>query len=163
VEIMTAAMADWPDIRRIYVQGIRTGNATFETEADIPDGDGWFAGKLPGLVFKAVAEDGTMLGWAALSPTSKRRAYAGVAELSVYVAEEAQGQGVGAALLAHLVQAAEEAGIWTLQTSVFPENEASIRLHRRAGFRIVGTRQRIARLNGVWRDTVLMERRSDRI
>ena len=104
-----------------------------------------------------------MLGWAALAPASKRRAYAGVAELSVYVAEEAQGQGVGAALLAHLVQAAEEAGIWTLQTSIFPENEASIRLHRRAGFRIVGTRQRIARLNGVWRDTVLMERRSDRI
>lgn len=163
MKIFKATAADWADIRRIYIQGIRTGNATFETETDIPDGDDWFAGKLPGLVFKAVAEGGEMLGWAALAPASKRRAYAGVAELSVYVAEEAQGQGIGALLLDHLIQAAEEAGIWTLQTSIFPENEASIRLHRRAGFRTVGTRQRIARLDGVWRDTVLMERRSEKL
>lgn len=163
MKILAATPGDWPAIRRIYAQGIRTGNATFETEEDVPEGDAWFAGKLPGLVFKAVAPTGEMLGWAALAPASKRRAYAGVAELSVYVAEEARGQGVGTALLAYLVSASEHAGIWTLQTSIFPENEASIRLHLRAGFRVVGTRQRIARLHGVWRDTVFMERRTDQV
>lgn len=160
MRIVPATLDDWPAIRRIYVQGIRTGKATFETEDDVPQGDLWFAGKLPGMVFMAVAQAGEMLGWAALAPASKRRAYAGVAELSVYVAEEAQGQGVGTALLEQLVRAAEDAGIWTLQTSIFPENEASVQLHLRAGFRVVGTRERIARLNGVWRDTLLMERRT---
>lgn len=161
MKILAATPGDWPAIRRIYAQGIRTGNATFETEEDIPEGDAWFAGKLPGMAFKAVTRAGEMLGWAALAPASKRRAYVGVAELSVYVAEEARGQGVGTALLAHLVSASEQAGIWTLQTSIFPENEASIRLHLRAGFRVVGTRQRIARLHGVWRDTLFMERRTN--
>jgi phosphinothricin acetyltransferase len=163
MEILPADLNDWPEIRRIYVQGIRTGHATFETESDLPDGAGWFAGKLPGTVFKAVSSAGEVVGWAALSPVSRRRAYAGVAELSIYVAAGAQRQGIGAALLNHLIQAAENAAIWTLQTSIFPENEGSIRLHQRAGFRIVGQRERIAQLDGVWRDTVLLERRSDRI
>lgn len=158
--ILSAVPADWPDIRRIYLAGIRTGRATFTTEADIPDAPGWFASKLPGFVCKAVAEDGSMLGWAALSSTSKRRVYAGVVEVTVYVAPEATGQGVGTALLRHLIEASEQAGLWTLQAVIFPENTASLRLHERLGFRVVGRRRKVGKLGGVWRDTVLLERRS---
>lgn len=148
--------ADWPEVARIYEQGIRTGNATFETE--VPSWLAWDAAHLPG--HRLVAErEGRVVGWIALAPVSSRRCYAGVAEVSVYVGE--RGTGVGSELLAAVIESAERGGIWTLQTSVFPENAASLALLRRFGFRVVGTRERIAQLRGAWRDTVLVERRSD--
>ena len=148
---------DWPTVRTIYEQGIATRLATFETEA--PAWDAWDTAHLAGPRLVA-EEDGEVLGWAAFSPVSRRACYAGVAEESVYIAESARGQGVGKALLGRLCTEAEAAGIWTIQTSIFPENVASIELHRRCGFRVVGTRERIAQLDGAWRDTVLMERRA---
>ena len=149
---------DWSEVARIYAQGIATGNATFETE--LPSLEAWDDSHL--REHRLVAEqDGQVVGWIALSPVSSRPCYAGVAEISVYVAETARGTGVGSELLAALVDSAERGGIWTLQTSVFPENEASLALLRRLGFRVVGTRERIGRLHGVWRDTVLVERRLD--
>jgi L-amino acid N-acyltransferase YncA len=149
--------ADWPVVRAIYVEGIATGNATFETEA--PPWEVWDSKHLaePRLVAR---EDGDVLGWAALSRVSARECYRGVCEVSVYVASRARGRGVGRMLLEALVQSSERAGIWTLQASIFPENEASVRLHQRCGFRIVGRRERIASLNGMWRDTLLLERRA---
>jgi len=148
---------DWPAVEAIYEQGIATEQATFETEA--PPWEAWDAGHLaePRLVAE---ENGTVVGWAALSPTSRRACYAGVVEESVYVAEDARGRGIGVALLARLCSGADAAGIWTIQTSIFPENVASLELHRRCGFRVVGTRERIAQLDGAWRDTVLLERRA---
>ena len=147
---------DWPAVRAIYEQGIATRQATFETAA--PAWEAWDAGHFaePRLVAEQAGEP---VGWAALSPVSRRPCYAGVAEESVYVAEQARGRGVGRALLERICTDAEAAGIWTIQTSIFPENVASLELHRRCGFRVVGTRERIAQLDGVWRDTVLMERR----
>ena len=148
---------DWPAVKTIYEQGIATRQATFETEA--PAWEAWDAGHLaePRLVAE---ENGSVVGWAALSPVSRRPCYAGVVEESVYVAEGARGRGVGISLLSRLCADADAVGIWTIQTSIFPENAASIELHRRCGFRVVGTRERIAQLDGVWRDTVLMERRA---
>jgi L-amino acid N-acyltransferase YncA len=157
MEIRAMEPSDWPAVRTIYEQGIATKQATFESTP--PSWEGWDAGHLVDL--RLVAEDDDrVVGWAALSPVSRRACYAGVAEGSVYVAEEARGRGVGTALLTRLVAEADEAGFWTLQTSIFPENVASIALHRRCGFRVVGTRERIAQLDGAWRDTVLMERRA---
>lgn len=152
---MTAS--DWEQVRSIYLEGIREGNSTFETEAPSPEA--WDEAHLqsPRLVMRA--ED-KILGWAALSPVSKRRVYRGVAEVTVYVTESARGQGVGRALLERLIEDSEQAGIWTLQASIFPENVASVELHLKCGFREVGKRERIASLNGVWRDTILFERRS---
>jgi L-amino acid N-acyltransferase YncA len=148
---------DWEFVRAIYLEGIASGNATFETEA--PDWERWDAGHLPHS--RLVARDGDeILGWAALSPVSKREAYAGVGEVSVYVAEISRGRGVGGALMRSLIVASERHGVWTLQSSIFPENLASIALHINHGFREVGRRERIARRLGVWRDTVLFERRS---
>jgi L-amino acid N-acyltransferase YncA len=148
---------DWPAVKAIYEQGIATRQATFETEA--PPWNAWDAAHHAEL--RLVAEDGgIVIGWAALSPVSRRACYAGVTEESVYVAEDARGRGVGIALLARLCSDADAAGIWTIQTSIFPENLASLELHRRCGFRIVGTRERIAQLDGAWRDTVLLERRA---
>ena len=147
---------DWPEVARIYDQGIRTGNATFETA--VPSWPAWDAAHLADHRF-AAEDEGRVAGWIALAPVSSRPCYAGVAELSVYVAEEARGRGVGSELLAAAVESAERGGLWTLQTSVFPENEASLALLRRFAFRIVGTRERIGRLHGAWRDTVLVERR----
>ena len=160
IRIEPATLADWPQIEQIYREGIRTKLATLTPEEDVPDGETWFAGKLPGLVFKAVNPNGEMLGWVTLSAVSKRAVYAGVAEVSVYVASTAWGQGVGFSLLDHIVKTSEQAGIWTLNASIFPENEASVRLHQKAGFRIVGTREKIGKLDGIWRDVLLMERRS---
>ena len=148
---------DWPAVRAIYEQGIAGGNATFETEA--PSWDDWDRTHLEGHRLVALQDD-KVVGWAALSPVSERCVYAGVAENSVYVAEEAQGRGVGRALLEELIAGAERDGIWTIQTGIFPENEASIELHQRCGFRVVGTRERIGQHHGVWRDVVFMERRS---
>jgi L-amino acid N-acyltransferase YncA len=147
---------DWPEVARIFEQGIATGNATFETE--VPPWAAWDAAHLTAHRFVA-EDDGRVVGWIALSPVSTRPCYEGVAEISVYVDEDARGRGVGSELLAAAVESAERAGLWTLQTSVFPENEASLALLRRYGFRTVGTRERIGRLHGIWRDTVLVERR----
>jgi L-amino acid N-acyltransferase YncA len=160
---------DWPAVRDIYLQGIRTGNATFETQA--PEWQRWEASHLKSCRFVAVSPDRAdsaraissareVLGWAALSPVSNRCIYAGVAEVSVYVAESARGCKVGSVLMAALVDASEREGIWTLQAGIFPENVASIELHKRFGFRVVGTRERIGCMNGRWRDTLLFERRS---
>jgi phosphinothricin acetyltransferase len=148
--------ADWPAVASIYAEGIATGDATFET--DVPPWDVWDAAHLPSL--RLVAEDaGEVIGWTALSPVSERCCYAGVAEESVYVTARARGRGLGRALLTQLVERSEEAGIWTIQTGIFPENEASLRLHERCGFRRVGIRERLGQLDGVWRDVVLLERR----
>ena len=148
---------DWELVRAIYLEGIGTGQATFETEA--PDWERWDAGHLPQCRLVVRNSDG-ILGWAALSLVSKREAYAGVAEVSVYVAASARGRGVGGALMRALIEDSEEHGVWTLQSSIFPENHASVALHLNHGFREVGRRERIARRHGVWRDTVLFERRS---
>lgn len=148
---------DWDAVRAIYLEGIATGNSTFEQSA--PDWETWDQGHLPScrLVARAAGE---MLGWTALSPVSRRQVYAGVAEFSVYVAERARKRGIGAALLKALIEASEREGIWTLQSGIFPENTASLELCLRFGFRVVGTRERIGNMNGRWRDVVLLERRS---
>lgn len=149
--------ADGPAVLEIYRQGIATGNATFETET--PSWEKWTASHLPHS--RIVARNGaSVLGWAALSPVSGRCVYAGVAEVSIYVAGEARGLGVGRALLEELIRQSENNGLWTLQAGIFPENEASIRLHKSCGFREVGCRERIGKLGDCWRDTVLLERRS---
>jgi len=150
---------DWPAVAAIFEEGIRTRNATFETAA--PAWGDWDASHLAEP--RLVAEDGAgVAAWAALSPVSGRCCYAGVAEVSIYVAGRARGRGVGRALLAELVRRSEEAGLWTLQSGVFPENEPSLRLHEACGFRRVGVRERLGRLDGAWRDVVLLERRSER-
>jgi len=157
VEILPLRPADWPAVRAIYEAGIATGNVTFETTA--PTWEAWDAAHLPGHRLLAT-DGGQVLAWAALAPVSDRCAYAGVAEDSIYVAPPAQGQGVGRALLAALIASAERAGIWTVQTGIFSENQASVRLHQACGFRVVGVRERLGRLQGRWRDVVLLERRS---
>lgn len=155
IRFMTGA--DWPEVRRIYAEGIATGEATFETAA--PDWEDWDAGHLPHSRLLACS-GGVVTGWAALSPVSRRAVYGGVAEVSVYIGAEYRGRGIGAQLLAALIAESERNGIWTLQSSIFPENQASARLQRRFGFRVVGRRERIARRDGRWRDTLILERRS---
>ena len=150
----------WPNVRAIYVAGIQTGEATFETEP--PSWESWDQNHL--AFARLIARQGNeIVGWAALSPVSQRKAYSGVAEVSVYVAAKSRGRGIGGALLERLIEDSERNGIWTLQAVVFPENSATLALHRRCGFREVGRRERIGRLNGVWRDTVLLERRSESV
>ena len=156
IESMTAG--DWLAVRAVYLEGIATGEATFETEA--PSGETWDSGHLS--FARLVARDGEdVIGWAALSPVSQRKAYLGVAEVSVYVGARSRGKGVGKALLERLIQESEQNGIWTLQAAVFPENAATLAVHKRCGFREVGRRERISKLNGSWRDTILLERRSE--
>lgn len=157
VRHMTAA--DWPRVREIYAAGIGTGNATFETST--PEWEAWDRSHLAEHRLVATVDGDSVVGWAALSPVSDRCVYAGVAENSVYVDPDHRGNGVGWKLLEALILDAEAAGIWTIQTGIFPENAASLALHQRCGFTIVGRRRRIGRLNGVWRDTLLLERRSD--
>lgn len=147
----------WEGVRAVYSEGLATGEATFETEA--PDWARWDASHLACCRLVAL-EGGRVAGWAALGRVSAREVYAGVAEVSVYVGEAFRGAGVGRALLSALVRESEEAGVWTLQASVFPENAASAALHRSCGFREVGRRERVGRLGGRWRDTLLLERRS---
>jgi phosphinothricin acetyltransferase len=159
IRIGPMAADDWPACRRIFEEGIATGQATFEAAA--PDWTSWDAAHLAaGRLVARDAEDRVM-GWAALSPVSDRCAYEGVAEASIYVASSARRQGVGGALMRALLDAADRAGIWTVQAGVLVENQASLALAERAGFRVVGTRERIGRLHGQWRDVRLLERRSD--
>jgi len=155
IEPMTAA--HWEHVRAIYEEGIRSGNATFETSA--PDWEQWDKAHLPFCRLVARSQ-GAVMGWAALSPVSARKAYAGVAEASIYVSASAQGKGVGTTLQQELIRHSEAYGIWTLQGVVFPENTASLALLKKAGFREVGRRERISQLGGRWRDTILLERRS---
>jgi phosphinothricin acetyltransferase len=150
-------MADWEAVSSIYVAGIETGQATFETEA--PNLIHWDRGHLAAPRLVAVS-GGRVVGWAALSPVSPRPVYAGVAEVSVYVDAELRGHGIGRLLLETLVEKSEQNNIWTLQASVFPENVASLSVHKSCGFREVGRRERIGKMNSVWRDTLLLERRS---
>jgi L-amino acid N-acyltransferase YncA len=146
--------ADWARVAEIYWDGMRDGLATFETE--VPSWDAWDAAHSLRLVAEV---DGEVVGFAALSASSARRCYAGVAENSVYVAREARGLGIGRALLEKLISRARFNGVWTIQTSIFPENRASLALHERCGFRVVGIRERIGKRDGMWRDTVLLEKR----
>jgi phosphinothricin acetyltransferase len=147
----------WPEIARIYEAGIATGNATFEVT--VPDWEQWDEGHLRDHRFVALHND-RVVGWVAVSSVSDRCVYGGVVENSVYVDDAFRGRGIGRRLLERLVESTESAGIWTIQTGIFPENEASVELHRRVGFEIVGTRKRLGKLNGVWRDVLLLERRS---
>ena len=149
--------ADWPAVATIYAGGIATGDATFETT--IPTWESWQADRLQQHRLVADLDATGVCGWAALSPVSERCAYSGVAEVSVYVASAVRGQGVGRALLTALIDSADAGDIWTLQAGIFPENTASVRLFQACGFRIVGKRERIGCLKGVWRDVLLLERR----
>ena len=149
--------SDWEQVRSIYVEGIATGNATFETEA--PSWEAWNSSHHP-FGRLVVRFSNRVIGWAALSPVSQRCVYGGVAEVSVYVSQTQRRTGIGRQLLEALISESERNGIWTLQAGMFPENVGSLALHRRSGFREVGRRERIGRLNGVWRDTILLERRS---
>jgi len=157
LELRDLTHEDWLAVKAIYELGIAGGQATFETEA--PSWDDWDRSHLEGHRLVAL-QDGEVVGWAALSPVSSRCVYEGVTENSVYVADSAQGRGVGRALLEELIARSERDGIWTIQAGVFPENEASIELHKRCGFRVVGVHERIGKHHGVWRDVVRMERRS---
>lgn len=160
MEIRNLLAADWEKVRLIYEKGIKTGHATFQTTT--PSWDDWNESHISNC--RIVSEKkGVITGWAALTPVSSRCVYAGVAEVSVYVDPEQSGRGIGLALLEELVHLSESEGIWTLQAGIFPENKASLRIHEKAGFRILGIREKIGRQNGIWRDTVLLERRSKRI
>ena len=150
----------WPGVACLYAEGIATGNATFETE--VPSREVWDSSDLAEHHFVALRED-EVVGSAAVSPVSDRCVYGGVVENSVYVAEAARGQGIGQRLLEALITSTEAAGVWTIQTGVFPENEGSIRLHERVGFEVVGLRKRLGKLHGVWRDVLLLERRSETV
>jgi L-amino acid N-acyltransferase YncA len=157
IDVRDMRSRDWPVVASIYEQGIRAGNATFETS--VPTWTEWNAAHLAD--HRLVATSGNdIVGWAALSPVSGRCVYAGVAEDSVYVAESARGSGIGHLLLSELIAGGEAAGIWTIQAGIFPENRASLRLHHACGFRTVGLRERIGKLVGEWRDVLLLERRS---
>ncbi len=156
LEVRPFRDADWPGVRTIYAQGIATGNATFESE--VPAFERWVAAHPPEYRFVAI-HNGEVVGWVAASPVSDRCAYAGVLEHSVYVDVRLRGQGIGRQLLETLIEHADTGGIWTIQSGIFPENVASVELHQRCGFRVVGTRERIGQLNGTWRDVLLIERR----
>lgn len=149
----------WEAVKQIYEEGIATGNATFQTAA--PTWEEWDAAHVakPRLV---AIENNEILGWAAITPVSGRCVYAGVGEVSVYVGTNARGKGLGKQLLLALIEGSEKENFWTLQAGVFPENLASLAIHEACGFRIIGTREKIGKMNGVWRDTVLLERRSNK-
>ena len=151
---------DWEEVSRIYAEGIQTGFATFEQQ--VPTYESWDSAHVESCRLVAEAEK-AILGWAALSPVSSRCVYGGVAEVSVYIGKDSRGKGVGKALLKQLVTASEEAGFWTIQSGIFPENEASIGLHEKVGFRFIGRRERVAKSHGVWKDNLLFEKRSETI
>jgi len=152
---------DWNDVARIYNEGISTGYATFET--NVPQYGDWDKAHIK-LCRLIAEEDGSIQGWAALSPVSSRCVYGGVAEISIYIGENARGKGIGKVLLARLIEESEQAGYWTLQSGIFPENKASIKLHERLGFRFLGKRESIGKTNdGIWKDNLLFERRSKKV
>ena len=157
IQVYDLTQDDWDAVRSIYIQGMATRNATFETTP--PSWEQWDVSHLPQCRI-IVKDDAKIIGWAALSPVSNRSVYNGVAEVGIYMATSNQRQGVGKILLTALIELSESEGIWTLESTMFPENEASIRLHRSCGFRKVGYRERIGRLDDIWRDTILMERRN---
>ena len=165
IQIAAMSAADWPVVAEIYREGIATGHATFASEP--PDSYAeWSNGKMVGCSLIARDGAGLVLGWACLTPVSDRCVYVGVAEVSVYVAQSARGRGVGDVLIRDLIARSEVLGVWTLQAGIFPENKSSIALHVRNGFREVGRRERIGKMThgplaGQWRDTVLLERRSN--
>lgn len=160
-ELRQAEPADWPAMRAIFLQGIATGQSSFETPASVPQRwEQWVESRHADSVFVIEARRSQIQAWGALAPTSSRRCYRGVAEVQLYVADEARGRGLGRRMLAHLVEHSERSDIWTLQAVVFPENQPSRRLFAAMGFREVGVREKIARMNGEWRDTLLLERRS---
>lgn len=157
MEIIPMLPGNWEAVKNIYKEGIATGNATFQTDA--PSWEDW--DREHAAEPRLVAMEGEeVLGWAALTPVSGRCIYAGVGEVSVYVSARAQGKGVGRQLLQSLITASEKANFWTLQAGIFPENAASLAIHTACGFRIIGTREKIGKMNGIWRDTVLLEKRS---
>ncbi|PQB05262.1 GNAT family N-acetyltransferase [Aureitalea marina] len=158
MNIRASHREDFKDIARIYAEGLDTGVASFETE--IPDWNTWNEKFLPACRYVVETKDKLVVGWCALSAVSKREVYKGVAEVTIYIAEEARGQGVGKALLSHLIKSSEQEGFWTLQAGIFPKNQASLALHKQCGFRVIGIRERPAQRNGKWYDNVLMERRS---
>jgi L-amino acid N-acyltransferase YncA len=151
---------DWNPVREIYEQGLLTRNATFETH--VPDYDSWIKKFHSHLLWVAV-DNSKVIGWAGLQPVSFRKVYEGVAEVTIYVHNTSAGKGIGAMLMKHMIAESEKAGIWTLYASIFPENTASIRLHVSNGFREIGYRERIAQLDGKWRNTILFERRSKKV
>jgi len=157
ITIRTMTTNDWESVAEIYKQGIETGNATFQKE--IPTREEWDNGHLK--TCRLIAEkDKTIVGWAALTAVSGRCVYAGVAEVSVYISSHFRGLKIGAKLLEKLIAASENEGLWTLQAGIFPENEASLKIHKNLGFREVGYREKIGKMHGTWRNTILMERRS---
>jgi phosphinothricin acetyltransferase len=156
--IVPMQAAHWEAVAAIYQEGIATGDATFQTT--VPIWDSWNQSHTAHCRLVALDESGTVQGWAALTPVSSRCVYAGVAEVSVYVAASARGKGLGRQLLQALIAASEQEGIWTLQAGIFPENTASLKIHEACGFRLVGRRERIGQMNNRWRDTLLLERRS---
>ena len=157
IKIRPFVKSDFPSVKDIYQQGIDTGDATFQEQAK--GYDDWNESLLPNC--RLVAENnGQVIGWAALSSASNRCVYSGIAEVSVYVSSNSQGSGVGNSLLDALIKASEEEGIWTLQAGIFPENKASIHIHSKNGFKVLGIREKLGQMNGIWRDIVFMERRS---
>lgn len=157
LDLLSITEENFSEVQQIYALGIASGHATFETT--VPGWNTWHAAHLEHSRI-TVYRDGRMLGWGALSPVSERCVYQGVAEVSVYVHPDAQGQGIGSVILENLIRSSEANGIWSLMSGIFPENKASLQLHRKHGFRIVGVREKIGRMNGTWRDTVLLQRRS---
>lgn len=158
--VRTMKPIDWKAVSTIYSEGIATGFATFETQ--VPSYAQWDSAHTKQC--RLVAESGgEILGWAALSPVSSRCVYGGVGEVSVYISEKSRGKGVGKLLMQHLIEASEKSGFWTIQSGIFPENTASIKLHEKAGFRYIGKRERIGKINGIWKDNLLFEKRSEKV
>ena len=157
MEIKPLEVHHWNEVKRIYEEGIATRNATFESSA--PSWNAWDEAHLKNCRFVTL-DDGVVTGWAALTPVSGRCVYAGVADISVYVSEAYRGKKIGSMLLQQLIISSEKEGLWTLQAGIFPENKASVALHKRSGFHLIGTRQKIGKMDNVWRDTLLLERRS---
>jgi L-amino acid N-acyltransferase YncA len=160
IEIKAMESDHWDEVRRIYEEGLATGNATFQMSA--PEWVEWNKSHIQKCRLIAL-DNGKIFGWAALSPVSDRCVYGGVAEVSVYVSNSARGKGIGKELLRNLIENSESNQFWTLQAGIFPENKASIKIHEENGFRIIGTREKIGKMNGIWRDTLILERRSSRV
>jgi L-amino acid N-acyltransferase YncA len=160
MQIQTMLPTHWPAVKNIYEEGIATGNATFATT--VPEWEEWDAAHAKNSRLVAT-ENNEVLGWAAITPVSGRCVYAGVGEVSVYVAAAARGKGVGKKLLQALIAESEKNNFWTLQAGIFPENKASVKIHEEGGFRIIGSREKIGEMGGVWRDTLLLERRSTKV